>query len=99
MKFRKKPVIREATQWFKNGDHPLDGDGIEGKIVRFFNNPDISGTSVCNKCTQPMQKHGWIDTLQAGHRVCPGDYIITEIDKEHYPCKPNVFEETYELVK
>lgn len=24
MKFRKKPVVIEATPWFKNGDHPLD---------------------------------------------------------------------------
>lgn len=24
-KFRKKPVVIEATQWFKNGDHPCDG--------------------------------------------------------------------------
>ena len=23
-KFRKKPVVIDATQWFKNGDHPLD---------------------------------------------------------------------------
>lgn len=34
MKFRKKPVVVEATQWFKNGDHPLDynndQDGFEG---------------------------------------------------------------------
>ena len=28
-KFRKKPVVIEATQWFKNGDHPLDGVGME----------------------------------------------------------------------
>ncbi len=25
-KFHKKPVVIEAVQWFKNGDHPLDGD-------------------------------------------------------------------------
>ncbi len=24
MKFRKRPVVIEATQWFKNGDHPKD---------------------------------------------------------------------------
>ena len=44
MKFRKKFVV-EATQWFKNGDHPLDfnGSNKEGKIVRYFNVPKISG--------------------------------------------------------
>ena len=28
MKFRKKPVVIEATQWFKNGDHPADDVGL-----------------------------------------------------------------------
>lgn len=28
MKYRKKPVVIEATQWFKNGDHPEDGDEV-----------------------------------------------------------------------
>jgi len=40
MKFRKKPVVIEATQWFKNGDHPLDysktHDGFSGgELVTF----------------------------------------------------------------
>ena len=40
MKFRKKPVVIEATQWFKNGDHPLDyffdQDGLENGEMRVF---------------------------------------------------------------
>jgi hypothetical protein len=28
MKYRKKPVVIDATQWFKNGDHPEDGKGV-----------------------------------------------------------------------
>ena len=39
---------------------------------------------------------GWIDTLEGGHIVCPGDWIITGIKKEKYPCKPDVFAATYE---
>ena len=31
MKYRKKPVVIEASQWFKNGDHPLDYVDEEGK--------------------------------------------------------------------
>jgi hypothetical protein len=30
--------------------------------------------------------------------VCPGDYIITGVKGEHYPCKPDIFEQTYEKV-
>jgi hypothetical protein len=46
-----------------------------------------------------MHDHGWIDTLEGGHIVCPGDYIITGVNGEHYPCKPDIFWRTYELVE
>lgn len=50
MKYRKKPVVIEAVQWFKNGDHPEDGNQrfvsgefagelYEGKVVRYYRNP------------------------------------------------------------
>jgi hypothetical protein len=104
MKFRKKPVVIEATQWFKNGDHPLDysergrGGLMEGKVVRYFRHPDkaYAGERQCDKCGEIMHKHGWIDTLEGGHVVCPGDWIITGVKGEHYPCKPDIFELTYE---
>lgn len=112
MKFRKKPVVIEATQWFTNGDHPLDdcyrpfedsGErptlAREGKIVRYYRHPDVSGISLCDKCGHTMHDHGWIDTLEGGHNVCIGDWIITGVRGEHYPCKPNIFEMTYERVK
>jgi hypothetical protein len=43
-----------------------------------------------------MHDHGWIDTLEGGHNVCPGDWIITGVKGEHYPCKPDIFAATYE---
>jgi hypothetical protein len=45
-----------------------------------------------------MHDHGWIDTPDGGHVVCPGDWVITGVNGEHYPCKPDVFEATYEEV-
>lgn len=109
MKFRKKPVVIEATQWFKNGDHPDDdihlipdksfsGLVSEGKIVRYFRHPDISGDQICSKCGIKMHYHGWIDTLEDGHNVCPGDWIITGVKGERYPCKPDIFVATYDAV-
>lgn len=75
-KFRKKPVVIEATQWFKHGDH---------SAVGYFKTP------------VDEQKHlGWVDTLEGGHIVTPGDWIITGVKGEHYPCKPDIFEMTYE---
>lgn len=40
----------------------------------------------------------WIVTLEGGHVVAPGDWIITGIQGEKYPCKPDIFEATYEAV-
>jgi hypothetical protein len=80
MKFKKKPVVIEATQWFKDGDHnavlkcPLDGLPSGYKLGY----------------------HGWVQTLEGGHIVSPGDWIITGVQGETYPCKPDIFEMTYE---
>jgi len=110
MWYRRKPVTLEAHQWFKSGDHPDDnretftdssGEPFlgEGKIVRYYRNPEDSGKRECEHCGKIMHDHGWIDTLEGGHNVCPGDWIITGIQGEHYPCKPNIFVEIYEKVE
>ena len=103
MLFRKKPVVIEAAQWFKNGDHPDDhpqGANLdyEGAVVRYFRHPDVPGHTQCQKCAKPMHDHGWVDTLEGWHIVCPGDWIITGVNGERCPCKPDVFEATYEVV-
>lgn len=83
MKFRKKPVVIEATQWFSLGDHPL--------VVSFEEaNADI---------VKGESGFGWIKTLEGGHIVSPGDWIITGVQGEHYPCKPDIFEKTYEAAE
>ena len=120
-KYRKKPVVIEASQWWQNGDHPLDyskthdgledgrlrqfppderkANGWEGDVVRYFRHPDKAGERQCEKCGQIMHIHGWIDTLEGGHIVCPGDWIITGVSGEFYPCKPDIFAATYEPVE
>ena len=40
----------------------------------------------------------YIETLEGMHKANPGDYIITGVNGEQYPCKPDIFEETYEPV-
>ncbi len=109
-KYRKRPVVIEAIQWWKNGDHPLDacvyldpedgGDSFqgEGKVVRYYRTPNLDAKKPCKQCGYTMHWHGWIDTLEGGHIVCPGDWIITGVFDEHYPCKPDIFEATYEEV-
>lgn len=40
-----------------------------------------------------------IDTLEGQMHASVGDYIITGVNGEQYPCKPDIFEKTYELVE
>ena len=39
-----------------------------------------------------------IDTLEGTMKAKPGDYIIKGVNGEFYPCKPEIFKQTYELV-
>lgn len=41
----------------------------------------------------------YIETLEGIHKADVGDYIITGIKGEQYPCKPDIFKKTYEPVK
>ena len=107
-KFRKRPVVIEAHRWWTSGDHPKDDREVfvangreflgEGKIVRYYRHPDVPGDRPCHLCGHTMHNHGWIDTLEHGHNVCPGDWIITGVKGEHYPCKPDIFAATYDQV-
>ena len=102
-KFRKKTAVIDASQWHQNGDHPLDdytaGTPNEGRLVRRYRHPDIDGKTECKDCGYIMHVHGWIDSGGDGHTVCPEDWIITNEHNEHYPRKPDIFEQTYEAVE
>lgn len=105
MKYRKKAVVIDAEQWFEVTYDREAGHGIEPEDmpiyhldVGYFRRPDIEGDIKCGYCGKIMHIHGWIDTLEGGHIVCPGDWIITGIVGEKYPCKPDVFAKTYEKV-
>jgi hypothetical protein len=45
-----------------------------------------------------VQEEVIIETLEGNMRASIGDWIITGINGERYPCKPDIFEKTYELV-
>ena len=70
-RYVKKPIVVEAVQWFRHGDHPA--------VVA-----DSGDDSV-----------GYIDTLEGRLRVEPGDWVITGVAGEHYPCKPDIFAKLY----
>lgn len=102
MRFVSKPQRVDAIQWFKNGDHPLDaaGDGrsLEGKLVRYYRHPAVSGKSIC-QCGHRISYHGFLDVGGDGHKVCPGDWVVTPLDAGSRPfaVKPQAFELGFEL--
>lgn len=84
MKFRKKPVVIEAKMF----DGSINS-GIE--ITRWIN--DNGGDATAGS------KFGVkIKTLEGDHTASPGDWIIQGVKGEFYPCKPDIFEMTYEKV-
>lgn len=93
-KFRKKPVVIEARQW----GGPVKYTEPPDEIVRHYRRPDRHGESLCSVCQVRFHDHGWIDTLEGGLRVCPGDWIIKGVKGEYYPIKDEIFKETYEAV-
>ena len=92
-KYVKRPIPIEAAQWFKPGDHP--NVKPRSNVPEHFNNK-------CGKCGFYTEDHGDIKTLEGkggAQEVCPGDWIITGIQGENYPCKPDIFALTYEAVE
>lgn len=91
-RYKKKPVIIEAIQWFEDGDHP--------QVSMHDPNPtDIPyyRPGECPSCGISLYRHGSIKTLEGDHIVCPGDMIIKGIKGEYYPCKPDIFIESYDF--
>ena len=97
MKYRKKPVVIEAFRY--------DGDlkGSDGKYyvpewaIKAFDNGVMYFKSPLSPMLPPCELY--IKTLEGTHHVSCGDYIIQGVNGELYPCKPDIFEKTYEEVK
>ena len=87
MKFRKKPVVIEAIQW--------DGteSGIQKIKAKFPALQTLAKTGHLKRDEVTLWRIG---TLEGGHDVSKGDFIIKGIKGEFYPCKPDIFAATYE---
>lgn len=88
MKFRKKPVVIDAEQLLANPD----GTGRMPEGVNFSVplGPN-EGSSLAGKY--------WVQTLEGPLVAQIGDWIITGVKGEKYPCKPDVFAATYDWVE
>lgn len=85
MKYRKKPVVIEA-EVFKNTTESLD------KLSDFMGDLRVSYEDNDNPKLL-------IDTLEGTMIASVGDYIIRGVNGEYYPCKPDIFNKTYEEVE
>lgn len=97
MKFRKKPVEIEAMQLVaENCDAYEWAAGLVGRFdyteVEFGMYPD-QGVSI-----DPADGQVVIATLEGLMKANLGDWIIRGVEGELYPCKPSIFEATYEPV-
>lgn len=86
MKYRKKPVIIEAIQFIDNADRIMEIHEFLGGDTMRINYEDKYN---------PYIK---IETLEGTMKASVGDYIIKGVNGEFYPCKPDIFEKTYERV-
>ena len=101
-KFRKKPVIIEAVQW-KGTPNGNNSSVVE--VYNFLTGENITG----GLQAKSEGEHFRIDyangiptlkikTLEGEMTANHYDWIIKGVNGEYYPCKPDVFEKTYEVV-
>jgi len=83
MKFRKKPVVIEAFQL----------------QASWFDDDHPNPQHIIGFITDPIARTVIIPTLEGNHLAREGDWIIKGVKGEFYPCKPDIFEQTYEPVE
>lgn len=95
-KFRKKPVVIEAFQFdgdlmSHNGKYYVPEWAVKAHEERIlFFDSLTPGESPCEL---------FVKTLEGQMHVSYGDYVIQGVNGEIYPCKPDIFEKTYEKVE
>lgn len=84
-KYRKKPVVIDAIQFTDSSDVISAISDFAGSDIR-----------VDYSVNPPVLK---VDTLEGTMVANVGDFIIRGVNGEFYPCKPDIFEKTYEVAK
>lgn len=95
MKYRKKPVVVEAFQYDgdlinSKGEYYVPGWAVKAHKdgVLYFAEDHQSG----------LPYELFVKTLEGNMEARVGDYIIQGVNGELYPCKPEIFEKTYDSV-
>ena len=85
-KYRKKPVVIEALQFLDNGERIQELSKFVDDQVLVVTYKDKENPKII------------LQTLEGVVFASVGDYIVKGVDGEFYPCKPDIFERTYEQV-
>ena len=89
MKARKKPVVVEVVRFYlSNPDSIDDVKAFTGKYFAEYQEHYASD-----------KRNYYIRTLEGEMKLTDGDYIIKDVDGEFYLCKPDIFENTYEVIE
>lgn len=93
MRYRKKPIVIEAIQYHQQeyADDPL----TFAELPTWLSNAVDDGT-IRPEWRSEDYWYLLINTLEGAMLVSPGDWIIRGVKGEIYPCKPDIFEATYE---
>lgn len=87
---KKKPVVIQAVQYFYN-------DECIKELINFIDNQKVM--FYYDDFDSPKLEIKTLeDTDKSIHYASVGDYIIKGINGEFYPCKPDVFEKTYDIL-
>ena len=87
MQYRKKPVVIEAMQYNALNSRNSVMQWIDANGGKCFLVKSINDNSI------------YIETLEGTMRADLNDYVIKGVNGEFYPCKPDIFEKTYEKVE
>lgn len=96
MKYRKLPVVIEA---FKFDGDLIDSHGHYYVPDWAIQALDKGNLFYANENSKLAPCELFVETLEGPMHVSLGDYVIQGVNGELYPCKPDIFEKTYELAE
>lgn len=92
-RYVKKPVVIDAVQW--DGTE-VAADALVGQIKAGGGDAHYDVVSTAAPSDGQWERRLLIRTLEGWLIASPGDWIIRGIKGEFYPCKPDIFAQTYE---
>ena len=110
MKYRKKPVVIDAVKfnWGMEDGIIKYNEYIPKDALNYPEEMRLSDSGYLKKYESELKLRGfdetenwipYVETLEGKMRISEGDFIITGIKDERYPCKSDIFEMTYEIVQ